>query len=347
MENDDGAQGAVGQQAGGNFGVEEMAQGFTLALQRANLVGHRDVLKPTPFSGTTGESFATFRTIFRRCAQVNHWNEQTQAMQLVASLRSEALLSWERLSEAEKANAELALEGLNALYGEVEALLGGVDFRECRQQIHETVKEYVRRLTAAFHSAYAARFTPDLQDLTLREQFTCGLLPVLRDEVLRARCASFRDATVLAEREEAIRRFSGGAFSSLGSGLVDPMSVGAPQVAFSITARERKLEDEVADLKKQVATITQSASKWENGLAEITRRLDDLKVSQQQGQRRQNFPEHTTVRCYACSGPHLVRECTVGPQDLRCDICKSSGRHNTQAHDLYPPKNGGKRITRS
>lgn len=339
-----------------------------LEVARAPAARPRTFVRPTEFSGRPDESLASFRATFQACSATNEWDIDEQGRQIVTCLKGDALLAWARMPPADMRNIDRVMAVLEALFGTAEPLLAGIELRDCKQGLGEDVKSYVRRLTTAFHAAYKnEQMSEQLKDSLMREGFVAGLQPVLRDHVLRSRPATFQLAADMAEREESIRRMSGSSFASMGTGMTNqayPLSkeesrfcgptYDGTQSAFAVensgraTSREQRLENEVAELKSRLGKMEKV---FGEGLKDIKEKLDSLTLrsgSDAQASRQSETEANTQPRgrfqCFACAGPHLKRSCTVRQADLKCDICHTTGMHNTRAHNLT--KNGLSRVTR-
>ena len=120
-----------------------------------------------------GEDIEVFLTTFERLASVHKWPKSQWAVHLIPQLSGKALEAYSRMSVVESTNYESIKKAILDRYG-LNSWEYREKFRNCRQAIGESFKEYSVRLTSYFdHWTEAESVDEDyakLYDLLLREQ---------------------------------------------------------------------------------------------------------------------------------------------------------------------------------
>lgn len=271
-------------------------------------------IKPTTYDGTS--PWNDYAVQFEMLAEMNGWDERTQALYLAASLRGAAQAILGDLDKDRRRNYKALVKALSSRFGsDNQQELFRVQLKNRQRKREETLPELAQAVRRLVRLAYSTA-SYDLQETLSKEHFIDALCDTeVRWRVFQSKPANLDDAVRIAVELEA--------FKAAERQRDVPFRKMA-RVVSSEQDEKTKTDQEIDGLKNKIAGMSTEISKMTETMSKMLRIRNCVenngeKQMQQSSTKndsndRQNWDQRRkyrqTVVCWNCNeNGHFSREC--------------------------------------
>ena len=268
-------------------------------------------VKPTTYDGTN--SWDDYAVQFEMLAEMNGWDEKTQALYLAANLRGAAQAVLGDLDKERRRNYKALVKALSSRFGsDNQKELFRVQLRNRQRKRDETLPELAQAVRRLVRSSYPTA-SYDLQETLSKDHFIDALCDTeVRWRVFQSRPTNLDEAVRIAVEMEA--------FKVAERQRETLYSRKMARVVSSEQDEKKEKDKEMDALKDKITVMLSEIGKMTESMKVLTSYMGtDKKQVQQPGSkndpyRRQNWNQQRrnrqTTECWNChENGHFAREC--------------------------------------